>query len=162
LVPCIQPRHGRLRTTPFGGLKFANLLAIKKEAGTMHVRLLVFALVSALVIPQLVMAQTPAVSPSELRGALATAAETRQKNLDQVRSFFATEPARAALKAGQVDYQKVEKAVAILSPEELAKLAAKTRGLERDFAAGALTNQELTYIVIALATAIIVLLIVAH
>lgn len=127
----------------------------------MHVRFWLFAVVSTLLISQFAAAQTPVVSPSELRQAIETAAKIRQKNLADVRSFFGSEPARAALKAGKVDYQKVEKAVATLSPEELARLAAKTNQIQRDFAAGALTNQELTYIVIALATAVIVLLIVA-
>jgi hypothetical protein len=60
-----------------------------------------------------------------------------------------------------LDYRKVDRAIATLSPDELAQLAAKTNALQKDFAAGALSNQELTYIVIALATAVIVLLIVA-
>ena len=125
----------------------------------MHVRFLVFVVIVTLLVPQVVAAQAP-VSPSELREAVAAAAATRQKNLDDVRSFFSSEPARAALKSGQVDYQKVEKAVATLSPEELARLALRTNQLQKDFAAGALTNQELTYIVIALGTAVLVLVLV--
>ena len=125
----------------------------------MHVRFLVFVVIVALLVPQVVAAQAP-VSPSELREAVAAAAATRQKNLDDVRSFFSSEPARAALKSGQVNYQKVEKAVATLSPEELARLALRTNQLQKDFAAGALTNQELTYIVIALGTAVLVLVLV--
>jgi ABC-type amino acid transport substrate-binding protein len=127
----------------------------------MHLRIVVLVLVVALMIPQLVAAQAP-VSPAELRQAVVAASEIRQKNLDQVRSFFAGEQARAALKAGKVDYVKVDKAIATLSPEELAKLAEKTNQIQQDFAAGALTNQQLTYIVIALGTAVLVLLIVAH
>ena len=126
----------------------------------MHMRIVVLALVVALSIPQLVAAQAP-VTPDELRQAVVAASENRQKNLDQVRSFFAGDQARAALKTGKVDYVKVEKAVATLSPEDLAKLADKTTRIQEDFAAGALTNQQLTYIVIALGTAVIVLLIVA-
>jgi len=119
----------------------------------------VLVVIVALLVPQVVAAQAP-VSPSELREAVAAAAATRQKNLDDVRSFFSSEPARAALKSGQVNYQKVEKAVATLSPEELARLALRTNQLQKDFAAGALTNQELTYIVIALGTAVLVLVLV--
>ena len=127
----------------------------------MHVRLLVFTLVSALLIPQFLMAQTSAVSSSELQQAITAAAQTRQKNLDDVRSFFASEHVRAALKSGKLDYRKVDKAVATMSPEELARLAEKTTQIQTDFAAGSLTNQQLTYIVIALGTAVLVLLIVA-
>lgn len=125
----------------------------------MHVRFLVLVVSVALLVPQVVAAQAP-VSPSELREAVAAAAATRQKNLDDVRSFFSGEPARAALKSGQVDYQKVEKAVATLSPEELARLALRTNQIQKDFAAGALNNQQLTYIVIALGTAVLVLVLV--
>src|SRR5262245_38638905 len=134
---------------------------LKRRIRSMHVRFLVFTLVLALLMPHFVAAQTTSVSPSELRQAMTEAAQTRQKHLADVRSFFASEPARAALKIGKVDYQKVDKAVAVLSPEELARLAEKTNQIQRDFAAGALSNQDLTYIVIALGTAVLVLLIVA-
>jgi len=45
----------------------------------MHVRFLVFTLVSALLIPQFVLAQAPTVSSSELQQAITAAAQTRQK-----------------------------------------------------------------------------------
>jgi len=128
----------------------------------MPVRFLIVALILVLLIPQFVVGQAPPVSPSELRQAINAAAQTRQKHLNDVRSFFASEPARAALKTGKVDYQKVEKAVATLSPEELARLAERTNQVQKDFAAGVLTNQQLTYTVVALGTAVLVLLMVAH
>jgi hypothetical protein len=128
----------------------------------MHVRFLAFALIPALLIPQIVTAQAPPVSPSELRQAITAAAQIRQKNLDAVRSFFTSDAARGALKAGKLDYQKVDKAISTLSPEELARLSDKTNQIQRDFAAGSLTNEQLTYIVIALATAVIVILLVEH
>src|SRR5436853_5478455 len=107
----------------------------------MRVRLSVGALIACLLIPQFLVAQTPVVSPSELHQAITAAAEARQKNLDNVRSFFAAEPMRSALKTAKVDYQKVDHAVATLSPDELARLAARTNAIQKDFAAGALTNQ---------------------
>src|SRR5262249_53338767 len=112
----------------------------------------------SLVIPQFLAAQAPVVSSSELHQAIAAAAQARQKNLDNVRGFFSGDRVRAALKTGKVDYQKVDQAVATMSPEELARLAVRTNRIEKDFAGGALTNQQLTYIVIALATAVIVLI----
>ena len=124
----------------------------------MHIRILIFTLILALLIPQVVGAQINPVSPSELRQGTVDAAKTRQKHLDDVRSFFSSEPVQAAMKTGKVDYQKVDKAVATLSPEELTRLAERTNRIQTDFAAGALTNQELTYIVIALAAAVIVLI----
>jgi len=127
----------------------------------MRVRFLVFTLILLLSVPQLLLAQAPVVSPSELQQAITTAAKIRQKNRDDVQAFFASRPVRDALKAGKVDYQQVQKATAALSPDELARLAARTNQLQRDFAAGSLSNQELTYIVIALAAAVIVLVAVA-
>ena len=124
----------------------------------MRVRFLVFTLIFSLWIPQVAAGQTPAVSPSELQQAITTAAKARQKNRDDVQAFFSSEPIRDALKAGKIDYERVQKATASLSPDELARLAARTNQLQRDFAAGSLTNQELTYIVIALAAAVIVLI----
>jgi hypothetical protein len=126
----------------------------------MPLRLLVLTLIVSLLIPQVMSAQAPVVSPSELHQAIAAAAQTRQKNLEDVRAFFSSEPARTALRTGRVDYQKVDKAIATLSPDEVARLAGRTHQIQQDFAAGALTNQELTYIVIALGTAVVVLILV--
>jgi len=49
----------------------------------------------------------------------------------------------------------------MLNDQELARLAARAEKANSDFAAGSLTNQELTYIVIALGTAVLILVIVA-
>ena len=48
-----------------------------------------------------------------------------------------------------------------MSDEDLARLAAQSEKLQKDVAAGALTNQQITYILIALGTAVIILVIVA-
>src|SRR5262245_38451704 len=121
----------------------------------MLVRFAVIAVVFSLLVPSFVVAQAPTVSSAELQRALVAAAQVRQKNLDDVRTFFGSQPVRDALKSGKLDYRKVEKAVATLSPEELARLAERTNRIQQDFAAGALTNQQLTYIVIALGTAVL-------
>jgi hypothetical protein len=125
--------------------------------------LLVFSLSLLLLISPTLSAQTQAVSPSELQEVIRDAAKTRQKNRDDVQAFFSSEPARKALKAGKINYQRVQTAVATLSPEELARLADRTNHLQQDFAGGALDSQQTTYAIIALATAVLVLLIVvAH
>jgi hypothetical protein len=46
----------------------------------------------------------------------------------------------------------------MLDDGELARLADRTRSIDNDLKAGALSNEHLTYIVIALATAVIVIL----
>jgi hypothetical protein len=127
----------------------------------MRIRFLVFTLSFWLVIPSVLAAQTQAVSPAELQEAIKNSAQTQQKNRKDVEAFFSSEPARKALKAGKIDYQRVQTAVATLSPDELSHLAARANQLQQDFAGGALNNQQMTYAIIAVATAVLVLLIVA-
>jgi uncharacterized membrane-anchored protein YhcB (DUF1043 family) len=127
----------------------------------MRIRFLVFTLSFWLVIPSVLAAQTQAVSPAELQEAIKNSAQTQQKNRKDVEAFFSSEPARKALKAGKIDYQRVQTAVATLSPDELSHLAARANQLQQDFAGGALNNQQMTYAIIAIATAVLVLLIVA-
>ena len=52
-------------------------------------------------------------------------------------------------------------AVAALDSETLQRLAERVSAVNADVSAGALSNQELTYIVIALATAVLILVILA-
>jgi hypothetical protein len=124
--------------------------------------ILVVTLVVAMVCPQFTYAQESVVTPGELRQALVAAAAIRKGNLDTVQTFFSSGQARRALKSARIDPERVGKAAAALSADELADLAARTRKIQNDFAAGALTNQQLTYIVIALGTAVLVLLIVSR
>lgn len=122
--------------------------------------ILVFVLSLGLVAPQPLFAQADSVTAAELRDAVRKAAGDRQKNLQQVRSFFADPKVRKALQEGRIDAGRLEKAVSALDAGELAKLASRTEQIQRDFAAGALTNQELTYIVIALGVAVLILIVV--
>jgi hypothetical protein len=116
--------------------------------------------VVSLVMSQVVYAQAPVVTRGELKQAIVNSAKTRKENLDQVRGFFSSDVARKALTLTNLDPDRVQKAVSTLNADELAKLAAQTRQVESDFAAGALNNQQITYILIALATAVIVLVLV--
>jgi hypothetical protein len=137
------------------------LSTTNEEAQSMGIRLLVFSLSLLLSIPPTLAAQTQAVTQSQLQDAIRDAAKTRQKNRNDVQAFFSSELARKAMKVGKIDYQHVQTAVTTLSPEELARLAARTNQLQQDFAGGALDNQQMTYAIIALATAVFVLIIVA-
>ncbi len=100
------------------------------------------------------------VKPSELRTAIVEAARTRQGNLNQVNRFFSSEQVAKVLRNAHLNPVKIERAVSQLDDQELARLASRTGQIQSDLAAGALTTQQLTYIVIALATAVIVLIIV--
>jgi|SRR5579864_4178980 len=125
--------------------------------------MIVFTLLTAGVLPLL--SQTPSdgdhiVSSGDLQKAVRATAQGRQGNLAKIDQFFASEPARKAFETVKLDPVKVSQAVSFLSDEELARLAAQTDKVQRDVAAGALTNQQITYILIALATAVIILVIV--
>ncbi|MGH9398378.1 MAG: hypothetical protein ACRD18_16320 [Terriglobia bacterium] len=107
--------------------------------------------------PQL-QAQDHVVPESTIHQALVNSATTRQNNITQVEKFFSSQPAQAALKKGRLNLRQVENAIPSLDNQELAQLAKRTQKIQNDFAAGSLSNERLTYIVIALATAVIVIL----
>ena len=123
-------------------------------------KLVVATVVLSLVICPLAYSQSPIVTQEELKQALVDSAKTRKENLDQVRNFFSSEAAVKALKSANIDSTRLDKAVSTMNSDELARLAATTRHIESDFAAGSLTNEQITYILIALATAVIVLILV--
>ena len=100
------------------------------------------------------------VSAGDLHKEIASAARARQANVAKIREFFSSESAQKALKTARMDPQKVQKAVPYLSDRELARLASQTEKTQNNFAAGALTNQQLTYIVIAIGAAVFVLILV--
>jgi hypothetical protein len=112
----------------------------------------------SLLMSQMAYAQAPIVTHDELKQALVTSANARKENLAQVRAFFSSHVARKALASSNLNFDRVQKAVSTLNADELAQLAVQTRHIQNDFAAGALTNQQITYILIALATAVVVLI----
>lgn len=106
-------------------------------------------------------AEAHLVSPADMHQSLVDSAKARQSNLAKVQRFFSSEVVQKTLASAQTDLKKVERALPELSDEELARLASQTDKIETDIAAGALNNQEITYILIALATAVVILVIVA-
>lgn len=117
-------------------------------------------LVVTLPLPQNALAQEHVVSAADLHRDILAAAQAREGNQDKVLKFFSSDQAKKALQSANLPYERVQKAVSQLSDEELARLAARTEKARKDFAAGNLTNQQITYIIIALATAVIILIIV--
>lgn len=113
------------------------------------------------------LAQTPqarpgqhVVSPGDLQKDVAAAMAARKADEAKVEAFLSTPRARKALKKTGMNYREVRQAVPHISQEELASLAARADKAQRQFDAGALTNQQLTYIIIALATAVVVIILV--
>ena len=119
---------------------------------------LICALTFVLQTPLLATGREHVVAPAELQQATASAARSRQQNIDKVEKFFSSEQAEKALKSAHLDAVQVKQAVPTLSNQELARLASQADKAQKDFVAGALTNQQITYILIALATAVIVLI----
>jgi hypothetical protein len=107
-------------------------------------------------IPARAQDQQHVVSLSDLNKDAARPAQTRQSNEEAVRTLLSSEQAQKALKSANLDYQKVDKAVGQLSDEDLAKLAARSRQAQRDFAAGRISDRDLLWIIV-IALAIIVL-----
>jgi len=122
----------------------------------------VIALTLAVVFPVMsAVAQENHVVPlTELHRDAAATTASRQANLDRVERFLSSELAQKALRSAKIDGNQVKAALPLLSDEEMAQLASRADRSQADFAAGALTNQEITYILIALATAVIILVIV--
>jgi hypothetical protein len=104
------------------------------------------------------------VSVQELSRDAATPVETRQANEAALRQIFSSEKAQQALKSANIDYSKVDKAVGQLSDEDAAKLAARSRQLQENFAAGrgsSLSDRDLLIIII-IAVLVIALVAVLH
>jgi hypothetical protein len=110
-------------------------------------------------VAQKLAADDHVVSTAELANQTRTAARARQANLAKVEKFFSSEAAGKALAAAKISPGQVQKAIPLLSDDELVRLASRADKLQSDFAAGALNNTEITYIIIALATALIVTII---
>jgi hypothetical protein len=100
-----------------------------------------------------------ALSTGQLRQDVRDAAQTRQANEATVRELFASEKGREALKSAGMDYQRVDAAISQVSDEELAKMAERSREVQKDFAAGRYTDRDL--LLILLVAVALVLIIVA-
>jgi hypothetical protein len=110
-------------------------------------------------VPQNAVAQATqhVVSPSDLNRAAIDASQARQKNLDTLNQFLSSDKAKEALQSANIDPQQVKKAVAGLSDEELAQLAARAQKAQNDFAAGNMDNRDLLIILVAIAVLILVI-----
>jgi hypothetical protein len=115
-------------------------------------------LVLILLVTQTALGSPQIVKSDDLQSAMLANSQTREANLSTVKDFLSSEVGQKALAAAGTEYQKVEQAAALLSDEELARLAAQSQQIQEDFAAGRLTNTHITYIIIA---AVAIVLIIA-
>ena len=110
-------------------------------------------------IPQTLVAQVTdhLVTPSDLQKAAVGASQERQKNLDSLRTFFASDGAKKAMQSAHMDPQQVNKAVASLSDDELAQLARRANKAQADFAGGSISDRDLIIILVAIAALILII-----
>lgn len=104
------------------------------------------------------------VSSQELSKDAAQPAQTRGANEAELRQLFSFEQAQQALKSANIDYRRVDKAIGQVSDEDLAKLAARSREVQNNFAggrAGSLSDRDLLIILI-IALLLILLIAILH
>lgn len=106
-------------------------------------------------------AESHIVTTEELAQAVGQKSTQRQENLEKIRGFFQSEKVIQTLEKTPVDLEQVQESIPFLDDAELAMLASQVDSVDDGIEAGALTNQQITYILIALATAVIILVIVA-
>jgi Flp pilus assembly protein TadB len=104
-----------------------------------------------------ILAQTHVVSPSDIHKELVNAAQTRQQNVQKVKGLFSSDETRKAMEAAQITPERVDTAISTLSDEELARLAARADNLEKDFAAGRISDRDLLIIILGIAALVLII-----
>jgi hypothetical protein len=112
-----------------------------------------------LALPARMPAESHVVSTAQLRQTVNATAQARQAQVSKVETFFSSPRVEKTLRAAHLDPVQIRTAIPQLSDLELARLSSQTDKIQRDFAAGSLTNQQITYILIAVGTALLVTII---
>lgn len=111
-----------------------------------------FAILLSLLIPvSTARAEQQHVLPiQELHESAVRAADARTRNLAQLDHLFANDTVKNVMKDQHLDATQVRKAMAVLSDEDISRLAEKARTLESDLAAGGaeLSNSQVTLFVL--------------
>ena len=101
------------------------------------------------------------VPTGAVRHQIAAQDDARASNVAQLTEFFERSEAQRTLAKSGMSAAEIVSAISVLDNDSLNSLAAQAFDAQQDVAAGALTNQQLTYIVVALGTAVLILVIVA-
>ncbi|HEY9435699.1 MAG TPA: PA2779 family protein [Blastocatellia bacterium] len=104
-----------------------------------------------------ILAQTHVVSSSDIHKELVNAAQTRRENLQKVKGLFSSDETRKAMEAAQINPERVDTAISTLSDEELARLAARADNLDKDFAAGRISDRDLLIIILGIAALVLII-----
>lgn len=99
------------------------------------------------------------VTPGQLQQSAESASQARQRNIQELRQFLSLPQAQKAFQQAHVDPQQVKNAVSGLSDQELARLSARARKAQRDFSAGAISNQELIIILLGVILLIVIIIV---
>ena len=102
-------------------------------------------------------AQTHVVSPSQLHDELMSAAQTRETNTNKVLELFTLPKSKEALQTAHTNLEQVKSAMAGLSDQELAQLAARAQKAQKDFAGGDISNRDLLWIIAGIAALILII-----
>ena len=108
-------------------------------------------------LPAIAQQADHAVPAQELRKDVQKASDTRHADEAAIRELLSTEQGQKALKSANVDLQKVNTAVGQLSDEETARLAAQSRAIQKDIAAGTLSDRDLLIIIVAIAALVLII-----
>ncbi len=114
-------------------------------------------LMTLFTIPTSLMAQTHVVSQADIHKELVNATQTRQKNLQKAKQLFSSDEALKAMESARINPSQVNAAVSTLSDAELARLASRADDLDRDFAAGRLSERDLLLIILGIAGLILII-----
>lgn len=98
-----------------------------------------------------------AVSTQDLRKEVQKASTERQANEAAIRELLSTEQGQKALKSTGADFTKVSQAVSQLSDEDAARMAAQSRAVQKDIAAGNLSDRDLLIIVVCIAALVLII-----
>lgn len=113
-----------------------------------------------LIVPPTPAEESHIVPRAQLQQQLASQANARRGQEAVLRQFLQAPPVVKAMKSTGIDSARIQQAVSALDDKELSDLAARIAPVNRDLQAGALNNEQITYILIALCTAVIVLILV--
>jgi len=102
-------------------------------------------------------AQDHVVGPAELQQALQAKMQKRQLDSAKLERFFSQPPIQEAMKAGGIDYAKVQQAIPQLTDDELASISKRAEQIQRDFEAGFLGIGSLTLLLLLLIALIIII-----
>jgi hypothetical protein len=123
--------------------------------------LLAASLVFASCVSAQVQEKDHAVSSNQLRTDLQKAATARQAHEATVREMFRTDAGRQTLQSAGIDYQKVDQAISQVNDQDLARMAERSHEVQKDFAAGRLTDRDLI-IILLVAVALILIIVAVH